>query len=127
MINASNIAHQYIAAWNEQNAERRHSLVADVFTDDASYTDPLANIAGHDGISALIGAVQQQFAGHRFALHGSQDGHNNVIRFSWSLAADGAAPVAYGTDVATVGEDGRLQKVIGFLDTFAGQPSASAN
>lgn len=74
--------------------------------------------AGHDGLDAMIGAVQQQFAGLRFKLHGKQDGHNDVVRFSWALAADGAEPVAIGTDIAVVAADGRISSVTGFLDAM---------
>jgi hypothetical protein len=64
----------------------------------------------------MISAAQQQFAGHRFSLRGTPEGHNDRLRFSWSLAAEGAVPVAYGTDFAVVSNDGRLESVTGFLD-----------
>ncbi|QDL38839.1 nuclear transport factor 2 family protein [Rhodoferax sediminis] len=116
---ASRIAARYIAAWNEQDAGRRLALISEVFGPKATYLDPMAHSAGHDEINAMIGAVQQQFAGLRFRLHGPQDGHNNVIRFSWALGREGAEPVAHGTDVAVVSEDGRLAGVTGFLDAIA--------
>lgn len=116
---ASAIAARYLAVWDEQDTIRRRALIAAVFTSEAVYIDPMARSAGHDGLDAMIGAVQQQFAGLRFRLHGKQDGHNDVVRFSWSLAADGAEPVAYGTDIAVVTEDGRISSVTGFLDAVA--------
>jgi hypothetical protein len=116
MINASQIAARYIALWNESDAVRRRNLIADTFTADASYVDPMMRGAGHDGLDAMIAAVQQQFAGLRFALHGTPDGHNDVVRFSWALATDDTAPVAHGTDIAMIAEDGRIQRVTGFLD-----------
>ncbi|MDR3454436.1 MAG: nuclear transport factor 2 family protein [Rhodoferax sp.] len=118
-VDASRIAARYIAAWNEQDAERRRALVSEVFASEATYLDPMARSAGRDEINAMIGAVQQQFAGLRFSLHGQQDGHNNVVRFSWALGQEGAEPVAHGTDVAVVSEDGRLAGVTGFLDAIA--------
>lgn len=116
---ASRIAARYIAAWNEPDAGRRRALVSEVFAPRATYIDPMAHSAGHDEINAMIGAVQQQFAGLRFSLHGKQDGHNNVVRFFWALGLGGAEPVAHGTDVAVVSEDGRLTSVTGFLDAVA--------
>ena len=67
-------------------------------------------------IGALIGAVQQQFRGYRFTLPGGVDEHHDHIRFSWALGEDAAAPAAIGTDVAEVGEDGRLVRVVGFIE-----------
>ncbi|WP_211443116.1 nuclear transport factor 2 family protein [Collimonas humicola] len=115
---ANAIASRYIAAWSEADAVRRRALIANVFTPDAVYLDPMVRSAGHDGLDAMIGAVQQQFAGLRFRLHGKQDGHNDVVRFSWTLGADGAEPVAYGTDIAVVAADGRIRSVTGFLDAM---------
>ncbi|AMP02613.1 nuclear transport factor 2 family protein [Collimonas pratensis] len=115
---ANAIASRYIAAWSETDAVRRRALITNVFTPDATYLDPMARSSGHDGLDAMIGAVQQQFADLRFRLHGKQDGHNDVVRFSWTLGADGAEPVAYGTDVAVVAADGRIRSVTGFLDAM---------
>ncbi len=116
---AARVARQYLAVWNEADAKRRRALITEVFTPDARYVDPMASSAGHDGIDAMIAAVQQQFSGLRFTVHGAQDGHNQFARFSWALGLEGAAPVAYGTDVVTLAEDGRISSVTGFLDAAA--------
>src|SRR5690349_10165029 len=63
---ADDIAHRYIALWNETDASRRLQLLTDGWTADARYVDPLANAAGAEGISALIAAVQSRFPGFRF-------------------------------------------------------------
>lgn len=116
---AARIAAQYIAAWNEPAVARRRGLIAEVFTSDASYVDPMMQGRGHDGLDAMIAGVQQQFPGFRFHAHGTPDGHNNVVRFSWALGPAAGAAVAYGTDVAVLAEDGRISNVTGFLDTVA--------
>ncbi|MES2264477.1 MAG: nuclear transport factor 2 family protein [Pseudomonadota bacterium] len=116
MHNPTHIAAEYLAVWNERDAAARRAKVARAFTLDASYVDPMMRGAGHDGIDAMIGAAQGQFPGLRFELAGTPDGHNDVVRFSWSLGAPGAAPLAHGTDVATVSADGRLSSVTGFLN-----------
>ena len=105
----------YIAAWNETDADRRRSLVGSVWTEDGTYLDPLMSGAGADEITAMIGAAQAQFPGHRFSLVAEPDAHNNVVRFSWTLAANGA-PVAAGQDFAVVADDGRFRSVTGFLE-----------
>jgi hypothetical protein len=105
----------YIAAWNEGDTDRRRALVAQTWTDDGTYVDPLMAGAGTDQLTAMIGAAQAQFAGHRFELSVAPDAHNDVVRFGWSLVgADG--PVAAGQDFATVAEDGRFRSVTGFLE-----------
>jgi ketosteroid isomerase-like protein len=116
MSNPSHIAAQYLAVWNQRDAAARRALVARAFTLEASYLDPMMRGAGHDGIDAMIAGAQSQFPGLRFELDGTPDGHHDVVRFSWTLAAPGGAPVARGTDIAELGADGRLARVTGFLD-----------
>jgi limonene-1,2-epoxide hydrolase len=53
----------YLDAWNNTDPDARAEAVAAVFTEDARYVDPLADVTGHEAIAALIGGVQQQFPG----------------------------------------------------------------
>lgn len=110
------IAAQYVGIWNENNPARRRTLIEQTFTPQASYIDPVMQAAGHDGLDAMIGAAQAQFAGLRFNVSGKPDGHHDVVRFSWSLGADGAELLASGTDIAVVAPDGRIERITGFLD-----------
>ncbi|MFN9470084.1 nuclear transport factor 2 family protein [Acidovorax sp.] len=117
---APDIAARYLAAWNATDAAERERLVQGTFSTDVHYLDPMMEGRGHDGLAALIAGAQQRFAGHRFVLHGTPEGHHGVVRFSWALTAPGAEPVARGTDVAELDADGRLRRVTGFLDYVAG-------
>lgn len=122
MTSATPIAERYIALWNETDATRRQDLIADTFTADARYLDPLMQGEGHQGIDAMVAAAQAKFAGHRFALRGTPEGHHDRLRFSWTLAAVATAPVAAGTDFALLSADGRLRRVTGFLDALPPGP-----
>lgn len=108
---------RYLAAWNEQDAERRRGLVDALWTEDGSYTDPLADAHGRAEIDGLIGAVQQQFPGFVFTLGGPVDAHHEQARFTWHLGPQGAAePVVAGFDVAVLNGNGQIRSVYGFLD-----------
>lgn len=113
----TSVVDTYIASWNETDDERRRSLVAEAFTDDARYLDPLMAGEGVDGIAAMIGAAQSQFPGHRFELSFGPDTHNDVVRFAWTLRSGEGGTVAGGVDFATVTAEGRLRNVTGFLET----------
>ena len=117
---ASRIAARYLSAWNATDSSERDRLVREAFSSEVHYLDPMMEGRGHDGMAALIAGAQQRFAGYRFVLLGTPEGHHSVVRFSWALAAPGAEPVARGTDVAEVDADGRLRRVTGFLDYVAG-------
>jgi hypothetical protein len=107
---------RYLACWNETDSATRRELIAKTWDDDATYVDPLVDAHGHDAIDAAIAATQGQFPDHVFALAGPVDTHHDVARFSWGLGRNGDDPLVIGSDVASVGADGRLARVVGFLD-----------
>ncbi|WP_128804059.1 MULTISPECIES: nuclear transport factor 2 family protein [unclassified Streptomyces] len=111
-----NAVARYFEAWNSAGTEELTKAVAAAWTADGTYTDPLADVAGHEQIAAVITAAHEQFPGFTFRPSGAVDGHHDTARFSWELVAeDGSAPVA-GFDVITLDEDGRIRNVLGFLD-----------
>ena len=116
---------RYLACWNETDSTTRRDLITKTWADDASYIDPLVDARGHDAIDAAIAATQGQFPGHVFALAGSIEAHHDVARFSWGLGRDGDEPLVIGSDVASVGTDGRLARVVGFLDKVPGGATAN--
>jgi hypothetical protein len=117
MADPTTLVHRYIATWNERDPDRRRALVAETFSQDADYIDPLMQGVGRDGIDAMIAGVQDQYRDYRFELAGGPDAHNDRVRFSWHLVNDGdGLSVATGYDFATLAGDGRLQSVTGFLE-----------
>ncbi|MEV5199827.1 nuclear transport factor 2 family protein [Streptomyces sp. NPDC053720] len=112
---------RYFAAWNAATDEELAKAVAAAFTEDATYTDPLADVRGHEELTAAVDGAHQQFPGFVFRLSGTPDGHHDIVRFGWELVstADGSAPVA-GFDVITLADDGRITSVSGFLDRVPG-------
>ena len=117
MSEALDLVRRYLAAWNEIDVDDRRAAIEAVWAEDGRYVDPLAAVAGHDELAALIGAVRQQMPGHMFRLVNGVDAHHNVARFSWELVpTDGGESIAEGFDVAVTGDDGRIESVVGFLD-----------
>ncbi|MER5539076.1 nuclear transport factor 2 family protein [Streptomyces mirabilis] len=112
-----NAVARYFEAWNATDRDALAKAVAAAWSTDGSYTDPLAEVRGHDGIAAVIAAAHEQFPGFSFRPAGPVDGHHDIARFGWELvnAADGTAPVA-GFDVITLDGDDRIRGVHGFLD-----------
>lgn len=121
MTTYENIADAYITAWNTTDAAAREQAVAAAFAPDATYVDPLADVAGRAAITELIGAAQQQFDGWTFRLAGPVDGHHGQARFTWALGPGGGAdaPVV-GFDVVTLDDAGQITTVLGFLDKVPG-------
>jgi len=117
MGNANQLVVSYLAAWNETNPARRRELVAQTWGGCGSYVDAHRHGEGHDGIDAMIATAQGMFPGYRLRLVSKIEAHNGNFRFSWAAGgAEGAPLFLAGTDFATVGEDGRITAVVGFVD-----------
>jgi len=105
----------YFAMLNEPDGARRAELAGQAWDPNGVYVDPLGRHEGPDAIAQMVGAVQQQYPGHRFARTSGIDTHHKVVRFSWDFAAgDGAVAVA-GIDVGTLAADDRLTGIAGFF------------
>ncbi|MEV4807576.1 nuclear transport factor 2 family protein [Nonomuraea sp. NPDC049421] len=107
---------RYLACWNETDPEARAKAVAELWTEDGTYTDPLADVTGHAAIAAVIEGAQSMFPGLVFTPGELYDSHHHVARFTWHLGPEGGDPVATGFDALELAEDGRIRSVLGFLD-----------
>ena len=120
MADSTAVVERYIAMWNETGTDARRAIIAETWTDDAAYLDPLMAGAGPDGIDAMVAGAQQQYPGVRFELTAGPDQHHDRLRFAWRMVGgDGGAELARGVDFATVADDGRLRNVTGFLEPGA--------
>ncbi|MEV1290253.1 nuclear transport factor 2 family protein [Micromonospora sp. NPDC049679] len=120
MSDVQQLAERCLAVWNEADGQRCRPAVAELWTEDGSYSDPMSDVRGHDGIAAVIDGAREMFPGYVFRLLGTVDGHHDVLRFGWELVpADDGESVVVGFDVAVRAGDGRLTVVHGFLDKGA--------
>ena len=119
MIDANTLARDYLAVWNDPDAASRGRRLAANWRADACYADPMMQGESRDGIATMISAARTQFPGHAFTVCGTPDAHGCFVRFSWTLAPDGCASVAAGTDVVRLDAKGCIAEVIGFLDGAA--------
>lgn len=115
MRDATQLANDYIALWNETDSARRRDMLRATWSADATYTDPLMRGTGAADISDLIGAVHARFPGFSFSLDGVADGHGEHVRFTWALGPKGGEAPIKGTDFV-LREGDRIKAVTGFLD-----------
>jgi hypothetical protein len=119
MDNLTELIDRYIATWNETDPDRRRALIAQTWTEDARYVDPVLEAEGPAGIDAMICGVLERFPGHRFRRTGDPDAHHDRVRFAWELAPEGGPAIVKGIDFAVVTAGQRLQNVTGFFDQVA--------
>jgi len=106
----------YLATWNCTDMAERTRLLAQHWSPDATYVDPLAEASGTSAIDATIGAVHAQFPGFVFTQVGRPDTHHQQTRFQWGLGPADSDPIIVGFDVVVTDGDGRIRQVLGFLD-----------
>ncbi|MFN2560476.1 MAG: nuclear transport factor 2 family protein [Jatrophihabitans sp.] len=112
----SDLIDRYLACWNETDADARQALIAELWSPDLAYVDPMVEVTGGDQLDATIAAVQAQFPGFVFTSVDGGDAHHDIARFTWGLGPAGAEPIVVGFDVVVLDGDGRIDKVLGFLD-----------
>ncbi|MFC0401159.1 nuclear transport factor 2 family protein [Paraburkholderia rhizosphaerae] len=111
---------RYFDIWNETDAGRRLTLIAQTWASDATYVDPLLSAQSHDGIDAMIRAVHERFPRHTFRRTTAVDGFADRLRFSWELSSPDGVSIVKGSDFGQVDADGRLRTMTGFLDEVPG-------
>ena len=72
MSEFNDLVERYIAVWNEVDPDQRQRLIAETFSDGASYVDPLMTSEGHTAINAMVRTVQERFPGCRFRRAGAE-------------------------------------------------------
>jgi hypothetical protein len=122
MSNPTELIDHYIAMWNETDPARRRKLIAETWTEGASYRDPKLEGDGRDGIDAMVAAVQAAYPGYRFRRTSEVDVHHDRVRFTWELAPEGGPLFVGGTDFGVIAGE-RLQAMTGFFDVV-NQPAA---
>jgi hypothetical protein len=110
----------YLACWNETDVEARRTLIDRHWSESATYVDPMVEVVGRDDLNVAIGAVRQQFPDFVFTQVGDVDAHHRQARFQWGLGPAGVEPVIVGFDVVVTDADGRIERVLGFLDRVPG-------
>ena len=105
----------YLDAYGEADADRRMQLIGQVWAADGRLLDPPLDGQGHAGISELTTVVHAHYPGHTFRRTTAVDAHHDVARYGWELVGpDGTVAVA-GLDVAELGTDGKIVRVLGFF------------
>ncbi|MFE4177494.1 nuclear transport factor 2 family protein [Streptomyces sp. NPDC056909] len=105
---------KYIEVFNETDGTRRKAGIAEVFTEDAVYSDPTAEVTGWDGIDGHLGAFRKQAPDLIFAL-GDVKFHHDTVLFTWTAGPNGGPSIASGRDFVLL-KSGRIHRIHGFFD-----------
>lgn len=107
---------RYCAVWNEQSNTRRAELLAPVWEEGATYTDPSVHLGGADELLAHIETVRARRPGVQVLRTSAIDAHHGVARFTWHVVQADGAVLVDGIDFAVLSADGRrIARIVGFF------------
>ena len=115
-MDAPRLAVDYLAAWNEDDPERRWELVTRSLAEGVEITAPGLELRGHAEVLAAIAAFRGEVPARRAQLAAPVDAHHRFARFTFRIEAEDAPLLRAGTGVLEIGADGRLSRVITFFD-----------
>ncbi|MFE6860339.1 nuclear transport factor 2 family protein [Nocardia sp. NPDC057668] len=105
----------YCTAWSDPDPARRREILARVWGEGATYTDPLVHAAGAEELLAHIDSVLTQRPGAIVIRTSRIDGHHGVARFEWRVVEADGNRLPTGIDFIEVDAAGRIARVVGFF------------
>lgn len=111
------VVRDYLAGWNAADPDSRHGALSGAVERDVVYLDP--NLEEPvEGLAALESHVAHfRFTSqHRLEAALPVDTHHGVLRTRWRLKLPDGEEMSRGILVADIGPDGRLSRVVHFVD-----------
>jgi hypothetical protein len=120
MSDMQTFVQDYIAVWNEPDAERRRALIRSLWQEDAQHLARTLEAVGHSGIEKRVTDAYDKWVkekGNAFRLRDSVDGHHDTIKLRWEmLPAKGGEVISIGFDFLVLGGDGRIRAGYQFIE-----------
>ena len=128
-MSVTELIDRYCKVWTDPDPDRRAELLASVWSEHATYTDPSVHAEGAVELLSHIAKVQVRRSGARVLRTSAVDVHHGIARFAWHVVeADGAA-LSDGLDIAFLNTDGdKIERIIGFFGPLpaTGSPLSGA-
>lgn len=105
----------FLELWNATDPAERRRAIERTYADDGCFSDPTAQVVGHDAIEEHAVGTMAIFEGRTFALVGEPDPHHDRVLFRWQMLAPDGTVELNGLDVAHLAADGRFADTTGFF------------
>ncbi len=136
MTETQTFAQQYLALWNEPDADRRRRTIAELWTADGRHIlqppQEIRDIAaqpgialtailearGHEEIEARATSAYEHWVGSEgLSFRGRDDAERlgDVVKFHWEAVAKDGTVVAVGLSFLVVAADGRIERDYTFI------------
>lgn len=109
----------YCGVWNEPDPAQRQRTLDGIWAENATYTDPRADLTGSRALVAHIGSVRAGRPGATIVRTSAVDFHHGVARFGWRVVQADGSLLPEGLDIAEISADMKLLRIIGFFGPLA--------
>lgn len=104
----------FLAGWNEWDADKRRALFARAVVPDIEFTDPLHQLHGFEAFLAMVADFQQTRPGAVTTRTSPIDMHHDCARYHWSITIGGTKLID-GFDVVRLDPQHRFRQINGFF------------
>ena len=104
----------WFAAWAEPDEATRKSSLSRIVSPDIRMRDRFSSVEGTDELMPHITAAQHFMPGLRLARKGEARHCQGTVIAEWTAVGPEDTPRGQGTNVFTLGADGRIESVTGF-------------
>jgi hypothetical protein len=120
-MDVTELVDRYCEVWNEPDLSTRRALLASIWADNATYTDPSVHAANAEELLVHIANVRTRRPGASVLRSSAVDIHHGLARFEWHVVQADGAILRDGIDIAFLSADGsRIERIIGFFGPLAG-------
>ena len=111
---AAALVDAWFAAWSERDEAARRTSLAAIASPDVRMRDRFSSVEGADELMPHISAAQHFMPGLRLLRKGDVRHCQGTVIAEWNAVGPDEAPRGQGTNVFTLGPDGRIESVTGF-------------
>lgn len=111
---AATLADAWFAAWQEVDETARRQSLERIATADVQFRDRYSRLAGLDDLMPHITASQRFMPGLRLERRGEARHCQGTVLVEWAAVGPDGAERGRGTQVFTLGPDGRIRRATGF-------------
>jgi uncharacterized protein YndB with AHSA1/START domain len=104
----------WFAAWSEPDEAARAASLGAIASPDVRMRDRFSSIQGISELMPHLAAAQRFMPGLRLARKGEARHCQGTVIAEWTATGADGAPRGQGTNVFTLGPDGRIESVTGF-------------
>lgn len=104
-------------AWNERDLNRIRGFVDKSMAENVVFADPANFLHGIDAFEKMVSDFRLKYPESIVKRTSGLDSHNNRYRYTWEIYI-GEIMIVKGFDVATVNENGLIERIDGFFGDF---------